>query len=68
MKAYLDCRAGEVKHTHVGEVVTSQDYHERGPHAYSHRTEPKPTINEALDAAAEWAKSQNLEIVDSQMI
>jgi hypothetical protein len=47
----------------TADVVTESDYHERGPHAHSHRTGPHGDVGTAKDMAKEWAEERGYTVV-----
>jgi len=46
----------------VGQVITRQDYHERGPHARTHQTLIYKDYDNAKAAANEWADEHGFSI------
>ena len=49
---------------YVAEVVSSQDYHDGGPFARSHKTDPYTERQFAYTAAEAWAKkNEEIELV-----
>ena len=62
MKCYIETRLPATGKKHYGCVVSEQDYHERGPHSYSHKTAEFKTRAEAAAAAREWADEHGYSI------
>jgi hypothetical protein len=67
MKAYVSTEKHGVR-AWTADVVSEQDYHQRGPHARSHRTEPHALPTTARKAAEDWADRNGYRIVPVECI
>lgn len=52
----------------TADVVTEQDYHERGAHAHSFRSGPHPSVSLARESATEWALSNGHTVTSAQAV
>lgn len=62
MKAYITYDA-QGSAGYVAKVITEQDYDERGPHAYSHKTVVCENWLTAIGHAHDWALRAGLKVV-----
>ena len=67
MKAYITTAKHAVREW-TADVVTEQDYHQRGPHAHSYCTEPKARPDIARRDAEAWAGRNGYRIVPVECI
>jgi len=67
MKAYVATEKHGVR-AWTADVVTEQDYHQRGPHAHSYRTEPYALPTTARMQAEDWATRNGYTLVTSEQI
>lgn len=67
MKAYVSTEKHGVR-AWTADVVTEQDYHERGPHAHSFRTPAHPLPTTARAEAEAWASRNGYRVVPVESI
>jgi len=66
MKAYIDVQP--IKRGYFAQVVSTQDYHEGGPHAHSHETDIWETKAQAKTAAKVWAEKYGYTITTADEV
>ena len=67
MKAYITTAKHAVREW-TADVVTEQDYHQRGPHAHSHRTDACVLPTTARKLAEDWCDKHGYRVVTAEQI
>lgn len=73
MKCYIKTkcinpRADVANMEWTADVVTEQDYHERGAHARSFRSSPHPSVSLAIESATEWARDNGYTVTSAEAV
>lgn len=67
MKAYIATK-GRINGTYVADVITEQDYYERGPASRSYRALSSHSQDKAVHDCEYWCHKQGLSVVSPDCI